>query len=119
MADLLKRLAEKNVHRDHIRLITAAFHEGEEEIAAQSPVLSASPPLHTSSQFPFEALTNREFDVLDLLAQRYQNKEIAEKLFISTETVRAHLKRIYQKLDVQNRREAVEKAVNMGLITRP
>ncbi|MCJ7500721.1 LuxR C-terminal-related transcriptional regulator, partial [bacterium] len=119
MADLLNRLSDKNIHRDHIRLIMAAFQEGEEEIPTQSPVLSASPPFNMSPQFPFEALTNREFDVLDLLAQRLQNKEIAEKLFISPETVRAHLKRIYQKLNVKNRREAVDTAVNLGLITRP
>ena len=52
----------------------------------------------------------------DLRPLRFQNKEIAEKLFISVETIKGHLKSIYQKLDTGNRREAVNKAKRMGII---
>jgi LuxR family maltose regulon positive regulatory protein len=65
-----------------------------------------------------EPLTNRELDIVELLADRLQSKEIAEKLFISAHTVNAHLKRIYRKLDVTSRREAVARAVQAGLIER-
>ena len=52
------------------------------------------------------------------LAQRLQDKEIAEKLFISTESAKGHLKNIYQELKVSNTREAVEKAKALGIFSR-
>ncbi len=56
-----------------------------------------------------DALTKREHELLELLAKGYRYKEIAEKLFISFETVRTHIHHIYEKLHVQSRTEAVNK----------
>jgi LuxR family maltose regulon positive regulatory protein len=94
----------------------------------QPPELPASPPVlrslqskegfpsHSAPQPMIEPLTNRELDVLDQLAKRLSNKEIAEKLFISTTTVKGHLQNIYGKLGVSRRREAVEKARKIEII---
>jgi RNA polymerase sigma factor (sigma-70 family) len=56
------------------------------------------------------ALTEREREVLDLLAQGLTNKEIAEKLVITTNTVKRHLKAIFEKLDVHTRSAATARA---------
>jgi len=67
-----------------------------------------------SQQHPIESLTDREQDVLTLLAQGMSNKDIAQSLFLSVRTIEAHLRNIYGKLDVNNRTEAVLWAVHHG-----
>ncbi len=54
-------------------------------------------------------LTKRETDVLKLIAQGYSNDEIADKMFISKNTVKSHIKNIYLKLDVKNRIQVIRK----------
>ncbi|HEX7555628.1 MAG TPA: response regulator transcription factor, partial [Leptolinea sp.] len=58
-----------------------------------------------------DILTDREREVLDLLAQGMTNKEIAESLFISTNTVKRHLKAIFEKLEIHTRSAAAAKAL--------
>jgi LuxR family maltose regulon positive regulatory protein len=104
MADLLQRLPEQNGFRVYTDEILAKF------------VPSVSRPAQATGRL-VEALTNREEEILPLLIQRLQDKEIAARLFISTETVKSHLKHLYQKLDVRSRRQAVEKARALGLLS--
>jgi DNA-binding NarL/FixJ family response regulator len=59
---------------------------------------------------PVEALSNRENEILQLLSKGLLYKEIAEQLSISTGTVRQHIHKIYEKLHVENRTEALNKA---------
>lgn len=59
---------------------------------------------------PVTALSNRENEILQLLAKGLLYKEIADQLSISTGTVRQHIHKIYEKLHVQNRTEAINKA---------
>jgi len=56
-----------------------------------------------------ENLSGRETEILSYVAKGYQDKEVAQKLFLSVETVRKHLRNIYQKLHVRSRTEAVLK----------
>jgi LuxR family maltose regulon positive regulatory protein len=68
------------------------------------------------SQLLAEPLTNRELDVLELLAHGMQHKEIADKLFVSVETFKGHLKNIYRKLSVRKRRDAAETDEKIGIL---
>ena len=61
-------------------------------------------------------LTERELEVLDLLAQGKSNRQIAEELFVSEGTVKRHVHNIMGKLDAQNRTEAVLKAQELGIL---
>jgi len=63
-----------------------------------------------------ETLTDRESEVLNMLACGKSNKEIGEKLFISEFTVKGHLHNIFTKLDVLSRTEAINVAIRRGLI---
>ncbi len=64
-------------------------------------------------------LTDRQLDVLRLLAEGNSNPAIAEALFISERTVTTHLTRIYDRLDVSTRTEAVARATQLGLVGIP
>ena len=65
---------------------------------------------------PENALSGREIEVLDLVAQGASNREIARKLWISETTVKTHLLHIYEKLGVADRTAAVTAAIKRGII---
>jgi len=111
MAKLLRHLADKKAGSDFLPLIFAKLKTDITQLSTIN-----SDPLHSyidNDSWDGEALTKREIDILKLLEQRLQNKEIAAKLFVSPETVKSHLKHLYDKLGVHNRREAAELASNI------
>jgi len=63
-----------------------------------------------------EPLSQRELEVLQLIAQGLSNREISERLFLALDTVKGHNRRIYDKLQVQRRTEAVARARELGLL---
>jgi len=61
-------------------------------------------------------ISKREWEVLDLMAQGLSNQEIAERLFVSVNTVKTHSSNLFQKLDVKRRTQATEKGKRLGLL---
>ena len=69
-----------------------------------------------STQLNPALLTNRELDILQLLKEGLQNKEIADKLFISPKTVDHHISSIFYKLEVNSRAKAVQEATRQAIL---
>jgi LuxR family transcriptional regulator, maltose regulon positive regulatory protein len=63
-----------------------------------------------------EPLTERELQVLKLLAAGASNRAIANQLVVTPETVKKHLSHLFDKLDADNRTQAVTRAVELGLL---
>jgi LuxR family transcriptional regulator, maltose regulon positive regulatory protein len=84
-----------------------------EGMLAAMPGASA---IETHANLAEHPLTERELDVMHLLARRLTNNEIGEELFISPVTVKNHIANITDKLGVSGRRAAVERAGELGLL---
>ncbi|NTU78381.1 MAG: LuxR family transcriptional regulator [Chloroflexales bacterium] len=106
MAELLGRMrVEGGRMQEYLHTLLAAFgHEHERQHSALSPQ-----PLP-------EPLSQRELEVLQLIAQGLSNQEIAARLFLALDTVKGHTRRIYDKLQAQRRTEAVARARDLGLL---
>jgi LuxR family transcriptional regulator, maltose regulon positive regulatory protein len=63
-----------------------------------------------------EPLSEREVEVLAMMAEGFSNRVIGERLFISTGTVKTHAHHIFQKLEVKNRKQAIFRGRALGLI---
>lgn len=105
MADLLRRMQNREPFVEYIASILQAFGDASDHAAEPEGRKQLAEPL-----------TNREAEILELLAKRYSNKEIAAELVISPATVKGHTINLYQKLSVHNRRDAVWAARALGLI---
>lgn len=102
--------------------LTAAIHALAEGLVIASPTLIdpflklGQPTQPEAEEMLSEPLTEREMQVLQLLAQGLANKQIALQLGISEHTVKFHISGIYSKLGVTNRTEAVRQGVRRGMI---
>src|SRR5438128_5752845 len=103
-AHLLKSMPPKELV-ETIRQV----HAGKKRIPAEIAA-------HLAEHYSDEALTGREIDVLKQIAGGNRNRDIAEKLFISEETVKVHIKHIMEKLGAADRTQAVAIGVRRGII---
>ena len=86
------------------------IHGGGSPMSAQiARLVVNSFPVHNQNTKPLETFTTREQEILHALAKGYQYREIAEKLLISIDTVRTYLRKIYEKLQVHSKVEALNK----------
>lgn len=101
-------LLKDSVRRDLLRTIREV-HAGQRHI---SPAMAARLAEHT----PRVALTERELQVLNLVAKGLRNKEVGAALNIAEDTVKIHIKNIFEKLNVIDRTQAVVSASQRGII---
>jgi two-component system response regulator DesR len=84
-------------------------------MAAVRAVANGNTVFAPRSEAPAAPLTDREREVLSLMASGATNREIAERLVLSPHTVKEHTSALYRKLKVRNRTEAVQRAERLGL----
>ncbi len=111
MVQLLSEAAAHGILPDYIGKLLAAF-EAEKRKVEDKPDLSPAP----SAQPLSEPLSQRELEVLHFIAQGLTNREISERLFLALDTVKGHNRKIFDKLQVQSRTEAVARARELGLL---
>jgi LuxR family maltose regulon positive regulatory protein len=113
MADLLKRFAKQKPDLKYTERILAAFSN---EKTGMEQDVSDEHRSFLANQALVEPLTNREIEILLILPIGLSNHEMAERLYISPETVKKHLYNIYQKYDVKNRQQAIARAKSLGIM---
>jgi len=79
-------------------------------------VTQAAPNEINEQQLIKEGISKREAEILLLMHQGLSNQQIADKLFISENTIKKHISNIFQKLQVERRTEAVKKALELSVI---
>jgi LuxR family transcriptional regulator, maltose regulon positive regulatory protein len=114
MAEMLYRAAAQGIAPDYGRKLLAAFPiEGN-----QRQVGRTAEPRAVASEVEglIELLSDRETEVLQLIAEGLSNSEIAQRLYLSLNTVKGHTRNIYGKLNVNSRTQAVARARAFGLL---
>jgi LuxR family maltose regulon positive regulatory protein len=110
MAGLLRQAASRGIAPVYVAKLLVAFGRPESAEAEAGPS-------YPHAQSPVEPISEREIEVLRLLATGMSNPEIADELVVAVSTVRSHCKSIYGKLNVHKRWDAVQRAQELGIIT--
>jgi LuxR family transcriptional regulator, maltose regulon positive regulatory protein len=107
---VLRRLAQRRPGSELVRRLLVRAEPARDDLPAGAAAPAAGALV--------DPLSDRELDVLRLLASELDGPAIARELVVSLNTVRTHTKHIYTKLDVNNRRSAVTRAHQLGLLSR-
>ncbi len=108
MADLLSAAAARGICTGYVNQLLAAF-------AAEPQAQQVSTTVPSPSSL-IDPLSPRELEILALIAQGLSNQEIGKRLFLALDTVKGHNRRIFEKLQVQRRTEAIAHARELGLL---
>jgi len=111
MSVLLCEAANNRITSDYTAELLSAFEAEREGFGEETPLVAVP-----ASSSLIEALSQRELDILRLFKTELSGPEIAQELVIALSTVRTHTKSIYSKLNVNSRRAAVKRAIELGLI---
>jgi DNA-binding CsgD family transcriptional regulator len=117
-ADMLEGLARKGYLQLRVEDGVQAYALREQDLQELPRTASAAPTSEGggATQPPLVDLSEREVEVLALLASGRTNSEIARDLFVSAGTVKSHVNNIYRKLEVRNRAEAIARARELEVV---
>lgn len=119
MAQLLSEAAAQGIRPNYVGTLLAAFAAEKQPVMAGRPASSGKSEGQSdraAAQPLIEPLSQRESEVLQLIAQGLSNHEISEQLCLALSTVKGHNLKIFAKLQVQRRTEAVARARELGLL---
>jgi LuxR family maltose regulon positive regulatory protein len=108
MAQLLSGAAARGVMPEYVGKLQAVFKAEQQKNEDKSDLPPTQPLI--------EPLSQRELEILELIAQGLSNQEISERLYLALSTVKGHNRIIFDKLQVQRRTEAVARARELGLL---
>jgi LuxR family maltose regulon positive regulatory protein len=111
MARLLYKALDREFEPEYVRRLLAAFPRSK-------PSQTGPHESQVDQSRLIESLSERELEVLQRLADGLTNREIADRLYLSLNTVKVHTRNIYGKLGVNNRTQAVNRARELGLINK-
>jgi LuxR family maltose regulon positive regulatory protein len=110
MARLLYEAVSRGISPEYVQKLLAAF-------PVEEPEKVAPPQTQLPEYELIETLSDRELEVLQLLAKGLTNQEIAARLYLSKHTVKVHARNIYGKLGVSNRAQAGARARSLGILS--